>query len=97
MSSLMYSISNEDFAILVQNSYSMSDVARKLGYNNVNGNTGALFKKRCKELSIDYSHFSNGVKILLRINRLYEPDMKKENIQNISVLFVALISEIINL
>ena len=60
MSSLMYSISDEDFIILVQNSYSMSDVARKLGYNNVNGNTGTLFKKRCKELNIDYSHFSNG-------------------------------------
>ena len=60
MLSLMYSISDKDFAILVQNSCSMSDVARKLGYNNVNGNTGELFKKRCKELNIDYSHFTNG-------------------------------------
>lgn len=58
MTSLMYSISNEDFAQLVRNSVSINDVCQKLGYSNTHGNTNNLFRKRCKELDISYDHFS---------------------------------------
>ena len=56
--SMMYSNSDEDFKKLVANSYTITEVCKNLGYRNVHGNTGKLFRKRCEELNIDYSHFN---------------------------------------
>lgn len=59
MNSLMYSVSDKEFQEVVKQSSSKKEVCQKLGYTNYNGNTTALFKKRCKELDVDYSHFGN--------------------------------------
>ena len=68
MTSLMYSISNEEFKELVANSCSINDVSKKLGYSNTHGNTNALFRKRCAELNISYEHFCG----VGRIKRTFE-------------------------
>lgn len=57
MNSKMYSCSNEEFIELVKQSNTAEEVKKALGYTNCGGNTNRLFKKRCKELKIDTSHF----------------------------------------
>ena len=55
--SLIYQLSDTDFANLVKNSSSITEACIRLGYKNTHGHTNKLFKKRVNELEIDCSHF----------------------------------------
>lgn len=56
--SKIYSISDNEFRQLVQTSKSFSEVLRY--FNLKHGRTqNDIIRRRCSELSIDYSHFSN--------------------------------------
>lgn len=57
MKSLMYKNSDIEFISIVKESNSITEVAKKMGYNNCHGHTNNLFRQRCQELNIDYSHF----------------------------------------
>lgn len=67
--SLLSNCNNAEFRKIVQESSSIAECERKLGYNSISGSVGELIKKRIAELSIDISHFTK-----------YQTERKPENI-----------------
>lgn len=55
--SKVYTVSEEEFIILVAESASCSDLMRKLGYNTITGNSSKIVKRRIEELKLDTSHW----------------------------------------
>lgn len=53
----MNTYSDEDFKIIVENSYSYKDCLRKIGYNSCSGDSMLQLKQKIKNLNIDISHF----------------------------------------
>lgn len=49
---------NEEFAKIVSESFSMIEVAKKLGYTSHSGSNGHRIRKRIDELQLSTSHFS---------------------------------------
>lgn len=58
MKSLIKNISKEKLQEIVQNSISIDEALKKIGYTYTGGTNYELFKKTCTELNIDYSHFT---------------------------------------
>ena len=56
----IYSLSDEEFKTLIQNSASYLQVALAVGYTKNGRYPYDLIKKRCNELSISTSHFHGG-------------------------------------
>ena len=63
---LIDTYSDEDFTNIVKNSFSMAEVARKLGYTSHSGSNGERIRKRIDELKISTQHFSLSHKRLIR-------------------------------
>lgn len=77
----MEDISNEDFSKIVAESYSYSDISRKIGVSIGTTNT-TKFKARIKELNLDVSHFDRGM-----ANRKYP--LVEKNCPVCDVVFIA--------
>lgn len=56
--SLMIDISDEDFAVIVQNSFSVADVVRKCGYSNISGASSKIVKDRIEKQELSIAHFT---------------------------------------
>lgn len=56
--SLLSNCNDTDFRKMVQESNSIAECERRLGYNSISGSVSELIKKRIVELSIDVSHFT---------------------------------------
>ena len=61
--SKVYDMRDDEFTNMVKSSRTYSECLRKLGLSTNGGHSQLLVKKRCKELSIDTSHFigRNGI------------------------------------
>ena len=57
--SLLSECSDNDFIILVKESFSIAECETKLGYNSYSGSVAQLIKKRIENLQIDTSHFTS--------------------------------------
>lgn len=53
----MYSLSDDEFKKIVNESTRYKEVYKKIGYRNSAASTKKLFDKRCKELNISIDHF----------------------------------------
>ena len=51
---------NEEFALIVANSFNLAEVARKLGYTSHSGDNGTRIRKRIDLLHLSTDHFSLG-------------------------------------
>ena len=51
--------SNEDFSLIVANSSSLLEVAKKLGYTSHSGDNGVRIRKRIDALGLSTEHFSS--------------------------------------
>lgn len=58
MKSLIKSIPEEELKEIIKNSVNIDEALRNIGYKYTNGTNHQLFKDRCAELNIDYSHFT---------------------------------------
>ena len=55
--SKVYIMSDKEFATLVAESTSCSDLMRKLGYRSVGGDSNKIVKRRIEELKLSTSHW----------------------------------------
>lgn len=62
--SLLTNCSDESFAIIVKNSFSIKECEEKLGYNSYSGSVASQIKQRIKNLNLDTSHFNNSGKVI---------------------------------
>ena len=62
MAARIDTFSNEEFAKIVQESFSMKEVARKLGYTSYSGDSGVRIRTRIDNLGLSTDHFSIGHK-----------------------------------
>ena len=62
MAARIDTFSDEEFAKIVQNSHSMREVARNLGYNSHSGDNGTRIRTRIDLLGLSTEHFSIGHK-----------------------------------
>ena len=60
--SLLNQKTDEEFALLVSESTSISECERKLGYNSYSGCVATKIKERINDLNLDISHFDNSLK-----------------------------------
>ena len=58
MSALVDNYSKEDLQQLTQQSHSLAELCKILGYKCISGRTGDIVKDRLNKYNIDYSHFS---------------------------------------
>ena len=56
--SILSNYSDLDFIKIVQQSTSIRDCMKRLGYNSISGSVSQLIKERIEQLNIDTSHFS---------------------------------------
>ena len=54
--------SDEEFTLIVSNSYSLLDIAKKLGYTSHSGDNGVRIRKRIDALKLSTEHFNIGNK-----------------------------------
>ena len=62
MAARIDTFTDEEFIKIVQESYSMKDVARNLGYKSYSGDSGVRIRTRIDKLGISTDHFSIGHK-----------------------------------
>ena len=62
MAARIDTFTDEEFIKIVQDSDSMKDVARKLGYKSYSGDSGVRIRTRIDKLGISTDHFSLGHK-----------------------------------
>lgn len=58
MSSLVDKMTNEQFANLIKDSFSIAEVAKKIGYKSKGGGVVKLIKNKIIELDLDTTHFN---------------------------------------
>lgn len=56
--SLISQYNDEEFELIIKNSYSYKECLEKLGYKAYSGSMGQILKKRINDLHIDISHFT---------------------------------------
>lgn len=56
--SLLSECSNEQFISIVENSYSIAECEKKIGYNSYSGSVASLIRGRIQELGLSISHFT---------------------------------------
>lgn len=71
---IMSKISNEDFELLVKESFSIKEVATKCGYSNISGASSNIVKKRIQEQGIDISHFQRPERIIRNDEEIFVED-----------------------
>lgn len=71
---IMSKISDEDFELLVKESFSIKEVATKCGYSNVSGASSNIVKKRIQEQNIDTSHFKASEKTIRSDEEIFVED-----------------------
>lgn len=62
---LMDSYTDEEFAIIVAESFSYADCLRRLGYGSNSGDATSSLKEKIRQLNLSTEHFnknSNGIK-----------------------------------
>lgn len=58
--------SKEELQKIVKNSFSLKEVARKLGYSTDSGSNNKTIKSRLEKYNIDYSHFTSNTNLVQR-------------------------------
>ena len=95
--SKIYNLNDNDFKKLVKNSFSYSDVLRKLNLTTRGGSSTDILKNRIRTLECDTSHFcqnKSARKALLR-KPLYEVLIENSTYTNIHYLKTRIISEML--
>lgn len=93
--SKIYSVSDEEFRNIVENSDSYSDCLRQLGLGTRGGSSTDILKERIQELSCDISHFGNKKKVIAP-NVKYSLDeilIENSTYKNIARLKIRLVKE----
>lgn len=92
--SKIYSINDIDFIELVKESFSYSEILRKLGINTKGGNSSKLLKQRIYDLNIEINHFENKTnKMIQELIPLQDILVENSTYKNISSLKKRLIKE----
>lgn len=58
MTALVDNFSVDELTILTQQSNSLNDLCKKIGYKCISGRTGDIVKSRLKKYNINYDHFT---------------------------------------
>ena len=93
MASKVYSVSDDEFRLIVQTSYSYSECLRKLGLQTKGGSSTDILKKRIQELQCPTDHFSMKNNPNCRRYELTEILVEHSTYANISRLKQRLIHE----
>lgn len=95
MSSLVNKMTDEQFTNLVKDSFSIAELARKIGYKSKGGGVVKLIKEKIIELNLDITHFNKYSKAsLAKRNRpLEEILVENSNYTNNSSLKKRLLEE----
>ena len=70
--SLLRQYTDEEFATIVKNSFSIKEIEQQLGYNSYSGSVANNIKERIKQLNLDISHFSSQKKHNWKIENPFE-------------------------
>ena len=92
--SKVYSISDEEFTVIIQESNSYAECARKIGLSDKGANASNQIKKRIKELNLSTKHFNSIIG--MHIKNTYALDdilVENSSYANISRLKERLIRE----
>ena len=93
--SKIYSVSDEESCIIIENSDSYSDCLRQLGLGTHGGSSTDILKERIQELSCNISHFGNKKKVIAP-NVKYSLDeilVENSTYKNIARLKIRLVKE----
>ena len=71
---IMSKISDENFERLVQESFSIKEVATKCGYSNVSGASSNIVKQRIQKQEIDISHFKFSERVIRNDEEIFVED-----------------------
>lgn len=92
MTSLINSMSKDEFTEIVLNSYSVREVVEKLGFSRNSGSMAIKVKERLAKDNIDHSHFKGrkavGTKPVHKLDDILVKDSPYKNIHRLKIRLV---------